>query len=120
MAWLPVLLGGRPCPAAIHGQAADVPPADRQWAHPARPAPERAGHARRTGVHRMTDWRDDFFVGWSGRLPRRHASFLRGCIAGAVCVFLLLGLALARATDDPGDGAVDWDAGEKTFRGVSM
>jgi hypothetical protein len=68
----------------------------------------------------MTDWRDDFFVGWSGRLPRRHASFLRGCIAGAVCVFLLLGLALARATDDPGDGAVDWDAGEKTFRGVLM
>jgi hypothetical protein len=69
-------------------------------------------------MHRMTDWRDDFFVGWSGRLPRRHAPFLRACVVTAVAVFLLLGLALARSTDDPGNGAVDWDAGEKTFRGV--
>ncbi len=33
-------------------------------------------------------------------------------------VFLIIGLALARAVDDPGSGAVDWDAGEKAFRGV--
>jgi len=66
----------------------------------------------------MKDWRDDFFVGWSGRLPRRDAHFLHACIGAAVAVFLLLGLALARATDDPGNGAIDWDAGEKTFHGV--
>jgi hypothetical protein len=66
----------------------------------------------------MSDWRDDFFVGWSGRLPRRHAHFLLAAIASLVLAFLIIGLALARAVDDPGSGAVDWDAGEKTFRGV--
>lgn len=66
----------------------------------------------------MNDWRDDFFVGWSGRLPRRHSHFLRAAIATAVLAFLLIGLALARATDDPGTGMVDWDAGEKTLHGV--
>jgi hypothetical protein len=66
----------------------------------------------------MSDWRDDFFVGWSGRLPRRDAHFLRATIAAFVFVFLIIGLGLARAVDDPGTGAVDWDAGEKTVRGV--
>jgi hypothetical protein len=66
----------------------------------------------------MTDWRDDFFVGWSGRLPQRHAHFLRAAIATAVVAFLLIGFALAHATDDPGTGTVDWDAGEKTLQGV--
>jgi hypothetical protein len=66
----------------------------------------------------MNDWRDDFFVGWSGRLPRRHADFVHVAIVTAVAAFLILGVALARATDDPGTGTVDWDAGEKTLRGV--
>jgi hypothetical protein len=66
----------------------------------------------------MTDWRDDFFVGWSGRLPRRHVYLLRASIATAVVAFLIIGLALARATDDPGTGVVDWDAGGKTLHGV--
>jgi hypothetical protein len=66
----------------------------------------------------MSDWREDFFVGWSGRLPRRHAHFLFAAIATGVLAFLLVGLALARAVDDPGSGAVDWGAGEKTFHGV--
>jgi hypothetical protein len=66
----------------------------------------------------MNDWRDDFFVGWSGRLPRWHAHFLRAAIAMAVAAFLIIGLALARATDDPGTGVVDWGAGESTLKGV--
>ncbi len=66
----------------------------------------------------MNGWQEDFFVGWSGRLPRRHAHCLRATIASALLVFVLLSLALARATDDPGTGVVDWAAGEKTFRGV--
>src|SRR5580658_9103103 len=67
----------------------------------------------------MNGWREDFFVGWSGRLPRRHAHVLRAAVASVFLVFLLLGLALARATDDPGTGVVDWDAGEKTLRGIA-
>lgn len=67
----------------------------------------------------MNDWRENFFVGWSGRLPRRHVHVLRATFASVFLVFLLLGLALARATDDPGSGFVDWDAGEKTLRGIA-
>jgi hypothetical protein len=67
----------------------------------------------------MNGWQDDFFVGWSGRLPRRHAHVLRATFASVFLVFLLLGLALARATDDPGTGFVDWNAGEKTYHGIA-
>jgi hypothetical protein len=62
--------------------------------------------------------RDDFFIGWAGRLPR----FGRWRVAvAAVCflaAFALLPLALARATDDPGDGGFDWDGGEQTVAGI--
>ena len=67
----------------------------------------------------MNGWENDFFIGWSGRLPRRHAPWLRATIASIILIFLLLGLALARATDDPGTGFVDWDAGEKTYHGIA-
>jgi hypothetical protein len=67
----------------------------------------------------MNGWKEDFFVGWSGRLPRHHAHFVRATLISALLVFVLLALALARSTDDPGPGFVDWDAGEKTFRGIA-
>ncbi|HEX3350285.1 MAG TPA: hypothetical protein VHS58_19520 [Acetobacteraceae bacterium] len=62
--------------------------------------------------------RDDFFVGWAGRLPRAH----RGVVALAVACLLggsaLLPLALARGTADPGSGAFEWGAGEQTLTGT--
>ena len=67
----------------------------------------------------MKEWQEDFFVGWSGRLPRRHAHVQRALFASVFLVFLLLALVLARATDDPGTGVVDWDGGEKTLRGIA-
>jgi hypothetical protein len=60
---------------------------------------------------------DDFFVGWSGRLPQRHAWFVRLVAAGAVVLMAVLALALARATDDPGGGRFDWAAGEQHLSG---
>lgn len=60
--------------------------------------------------------RDDFFIGWAGRLPAAHAGFLRGAVASVLCAFLLLGLALARSLDDPGGGTDV--GGEQALRGV--
>lgn len=58
----------------------------------------------------------DFFVGWEGRLPRGQAGWIRAVVAGAVAGFLLLGLALARAIDDPGGGGGTGE--EVTLEGV--
>ena len=85
------------------------------------PRANAAGNAGRTGADRggrMNDWQDTFFVGWSGKLPRRYAHFQRAMVLYVVRVFVLLAVALARAIDDPGTGVVDWDAGEKIFRGI--
>jgi hypothetical protein len=61
---------------------------------------------------------DEFFVGWVGRVPPRHKRFLTMLVAGALCGFVLLAVALARGTDGPGPGGYDWDAGAQTVRGV--
>lgn len=58
---------------------------------------------------------DDFFIGWSGRLARASAWRVRAATAGLACVFLLAGLLLARAIDDPGGGD---GLGERTIEGV--
>ena len=49
-------------------------------------------------------WQRDFFVGWAGRLPTEHAPWLRSAVAVALGGFLLAGLLLSRAQDDPGGG----------------
>jgi hypothetical protein len=67
----------------------------------------------------MNEWRDNFFVGWAGRLPRAHVWFLARVCGGALLGFVLLAVALARSIDDPGTGGFDWDAGEMTLRGVA-
>jgi hypothetical protein len=58
----------------------------------------------------------DFFVGWDGRLPRDGAWWTRAMLALVVAGFLLLGLGLARAIDDPGGGAGTGQ--EETLQGV--
>jgi len=58
----------------------------------------------------------DFFIGWEGRLPARATEWMRALLAGVVAGFLLLGLGLARAIDDPGGGGGSGQ--EETLEGV--
>jgi len=50
----------------------------------------------------------DFYIGWSGRLPTGHRGFVRAIALLSLCLFVALGLFLSATTDDPGDGAADW------------
>ena len=58
----------------------------------------------------------DFFIGWDGRLPRGQAGWIRALVASLFAGFLLLGLAMARAIDDPGGGG--GASAETTLEGV--
>jgi len=63
---------------------------------------------------------DDFFAGWAGRLPHTHRGAMAVAVAVLLTSFVLLPLALTRASGDPGDGAFDWAAGEQTLTGTLM
>jgi hypothetical protein len=65
------------------------------------------------------NWQDDFFVGWSGRLPNASRGVVRALVASIVAIFLLTGLLRARTTDDPGAAGFDWAAGEQIFQGTA-
>ncbi len=61
---------------------------------------------------------DDFFIGWSGRLPRAQRWAVPSAVMCLLIVFAVLPLALARATDDPGPGDFDWTAGDQVLEGT--
>ncbi len=58
----------------------------------------------------------DFFIGWAGGVPRRHAKFLYGLVGAAIAGFLALAIGLAHFGDDPGPGGGSGD--EVTLRGL--
>ena len=61
---------------------------------------------------------EDFFIGWTDRLPPRDRGFIARVALGFLAAMLLLALGLARTMDDSGGGSGDWIAGEQTFRGT--
>lgn len=61
--------------------------------------------------------RDDFFVGYLGRLPAVGRSLVWMAAAGLVFGFAAGALALSWAQGDPGDGRIAW-GGQVSLRGV--
>jgi hypothetical protein len=61
--------------------------------------------------------RDDFFIGWAGRLPRDHRLAVVARLLIGVLTVLTLGLLLGHGLDDPGPGGFE-PAGDVTRHGV--
>jgi hypothetical protein len=53
---------------------------------------------------------EDFFIGWTDRLPPRDRGFITRVALGFLAAMLLLALGLARTMDDSGGGSGDWIA----------
>ena len=60
---------------------------------------------------------ENFFIGWSDRVPKGHGGFLLRCCLGFLATMLLLALGLAGTMDDAGGGG-PVAAEEQVLRGI--